>query len=77
MTSIDHTSGRVTFGGRHVGTIHFPYEETGRQVRRSTYKLLLAGTSRGTFPTFAEAAAVAVAQAAAASAELATLRGTK
>lgn len=51
-TEIERLSGRVYVGGRHVGTIHYPYEENGQRVRRSTWKLVMCGRSVGTFRTF-------------------------
>jgi hypothetical protein len=56
--TIDLISGNVYLNGRLVGKIHYPFEENGQRVRRSTWKLVMGGRAVGTFPTF-DAAQVA------------------
>lgn len=50
--TIEQLSGRVYLNGKHVGTIHYPYEENRQRVRRSTWKVVMCGRSVGTYRTY-------------------------
>ena len=56
--TIDRASGRVSANGVQIGKIERPYEEGGRQVRRSTYKVIMCGRAAGTAPGLTGAQAI-------------------
>jgi hypothetical protein len=56
---VEANTGRVLRYGKHVGTLHYPYEFQGQRVKRKGWLLIMAGKRIGSYKTKAQAVAAA------------------